>query len=274
MLNFVRVHLAKFFGRGMSERKPERKNERLATGEYCQWGPIGARRELINAIKTNVPEFFEQLREDVYPAYAHASEAWSSEHDEPPTWMFVRSHRSQLKAAIEQWARNFKLNAEEEEDEEKTWILEGAVSLLWHWHRYPKTREALDVQAFLLPSSGGWGLFNEAEREFHFSGDPPRWNPQTQTWAEYNKEVIYWFKQELCQYKQKIRALAKQRKGVRVQSRYSSDDFKYFALYRFRGMSPEKIFQHLKQGGDPSTVRKGIKAAAKMLQMPYKTDIK
>jgi hypothetical protein len=252
----------------MSTREPKKKTERLATGEYLASEPIGARREFINVTKTDVPEFFEQLREVVYPAFARVMKGWMSEHDEPPTWIFVRSYRSKLEAALLQWARNFNLDADKEEDE---WFLEGAVSLLWHWHRYPETRDALDVGAFLLPSSGSWGLVNEAEPEFHFPDI--RWNPQTQTWAEYNKEVTDLFKKTLCQYKQKIRDLAKQRGGVRVQSRYSTENFRYFALHRFRGMSAARIFKHLELAGDPSVVTKGLKAAAKMLK-PYKTDIK
>jgi hypothetical protein len=249
----------------MSARKPERQTQRLARGEYLvsDTDPIGARRELMGAIKTEVPEFFEQLREGVYPAFATATESWASENDGPPTWIFVQSHSSQLKAALLEWARHF--NAEE------NWIFEGAVSLLSHWHRYAESREALDVGGFLLDSPGGWGLVNQAERQFHFLDSG--WNPQFQTWAEYNKRVTERFKQELSEYEQKIRDLAEQRKGVRVQSRFSTENFRYFALCRFRRMSPARIFEQL-GGGDFSTVTKGIKAAAAMLQMDSKTDIK
>jgi hypothetical protein len=63
--------------------------------------------------------------------------------------------------------------------------------------------------------------------------------------------------------------------GVDVQSRYSSDNFRYFALCRFAGMSAARIFECLElDGSDCSVVTKGVKAAAKMLQMPIKTDIK
>jgi hypothetical protein len=233
-------------------------------GEYLLSDPIGARRELINAIKTEVPEFFEQLRKSVYPAFARVMKAWISEHNEPPTWIFVQSNRSQLKAALLKWVREF--NAEE------NWILEGAVSLLWHWHRYPETREALDIGGFLLDSPGGWGLVNQAERQFHFLDTG--WNPQLQAWAEYKKRLNVRIKQQLCEYKQKIIDLAKDRKGVRVKSRYSSENFRYFALYRFRGMSAARIFERLKLGGDQSVVTKGVGAAADMLQMSYKRSIK
>src|SRR4051794_13407030 len=111
----------------MPARKPERKTQRLAMGEYLLSDPIGARRELINAIKTEVPEFFEQLRECVYPAFVPLAHHWK---DELPTLEMVLDRESRLRDALLQWARHF--NAEE------SWILEGAVALLWHWHRYPE----------------------------------------------------------------------------------------------------------------------------------------
>jgi hypothetical protein len=259
MLDFVPVNLSKFLGRGMSGLKPEKKNARLAMDEYLLSDPIGARRELTKAIKTEVPEFFEQLREGVYPAFARATKGWILKHDKLPTWILVQSHPSQLKAALLQWARKF--NAEED------WILEEALKLLWHWHRYPKMREELDVGDFLLDSPATWGLVTEAERQFHFQD--AGWNPQFQTWAEYNKRVSVRIKQELREYQQKIRDLAEHRRGVRVQSRYSTEDFRYFALYRFAGMSAAGIFKRLELNGDYSAVTKGMKAAAKILQMSH-----
>jgi hypothetical protein len=110
--------------------------------------------------------------------------------------------------------------------------------------------------------------YSEAERQFHFLDTG--WNPQLQTWAEYNELVTDRFKQELSEYEKKIKDLAEQRKGVRVQSRYSTEDFRYFALYRFARMSAAEIFKGLKLDGDYSVVTKGVNAAAKMLQMPYK----
>jgi hypothetical protein len=223
---------------------------------------------LINAIKTEIPEFFKQLREGVYPAFVRATEGWISEHDGPPTLMFV-SDGSELKAALLQWARNFNLNAEKEEEK---WILDGALSLLWHWQRYAKNREALDVEGFLLHSSAAWGLVTEAERQFDFQH--AGWNPQFQTWSDFNQEATAQFEAKLREYKQQIRNIVESRGGVQVQIRYSSDDFRYFALYRFRGMSAARIFKHLGLGGDSSTIHKGVSAAADMLQMSYKRNIK
>jgi hypothetical protein len=138
--------------------------------------------------------------------------------------MFV-SDGSELKAALLQWARNFNLNAEKKEER---WILDGAVSLLWHWHRYAKTREALDVEGFLLHSSAAWGLVTEAERQFDFQH--AGWNSQFQTRSDFNQEVTVQFEVKLREHEQQIRNIIESRGGVQVQTRYSSDNFRYFGF--------------------------------------------
>jgi hypothetical protein len=114
----------------MAALRPKRKNEPLALGEYLISEPIHARLTLINAIKTVFPVFFEQLRAGVYPFYQPLDPHRDSQEDRPPTLEIVLNNESPLKDALLRWARHF--NAEE------PWILEGALALLWHWHRYPK----------------------------------------------------------------------------------------------------------------------------------------
>jgi hypothetical protein len=133
-------------------------------------------------------------------------------------------------------------------------------------------REELDIGGFLPDGGAAWSLITEAERQFRFQD--AGWNPQFQTWSDFNQQVTARFKQKLREYEQQIRKVIEGRGGKRVQTRYSTDNFKYYALDRFARMSAAKIFKYLKLHGDYSTVTKGKKAAAKILTKEGSTETK
>ena len=144
------------------------------------------------------------------------------------------------------------------------WILEGALQTLWLWHRHPDWRESLDISGF-RSSCCVDSLSSEEERLFKF--ESYGWDPQIQRWGSFRDSIKEQFKKHLDAYEQRLRLLMESQGAVRARYRYSSDHFKWFALYQLGRMSAGKILQQRTDlKGDESTILKGIKTAADLLQ--------
>jgi hypothetical protein len=252
-------------------RRPLAFGEYLTvTGNTVDRQTAGARRELIHVIQRVVPEFFERLRDQVYPKFAryarvaartpaitrkglrrgpgHWELGWRFE-----TWD-VQSGRNRFKPLLVSWARDFHCA-------EETWILEGALRTLAAWYEDPEWLQARDVSRFYLPEAGHI-LVDYEKFVFEDSG----WSPQFETWVRFRRGIQARFKEQLIAYEQKVRKLIESRGGQRVRHRYSVKNFEWFALYQLRGMSSVQI-EHCRTAakGDESTVLKGIHTAERLL---------
>jgi hypothetical protein len=70
------------------------------------------------------------------------------------------------------------------------------------------------------------------------------------------------------EYEKETREFAESRGLVRAQRKYSPDNFEWFVLYQFAGMSSTAIADRYAEKDkflEESTVLKGIKAAAKLI---------
>jgi hypothetical protein len=219
----------------------------------------GARWEFTKMVRRVFPRFFEQLRERVYPSFARLAEnrpgywelGWTFE-----TWQLQSDPDQQLMPCLLGWAREF--HADE------TWILEGALQTLWLWNGDPKLRESLDMFGF-RSSCCVDVLTSDEERLFTFEHEG--WDPQTQRWGSFRDSIKGKFQKHLDTYERRLSSLMESRGAVRARKRYSADHFAWFALYQLGGLSATKILQqHPALKGDESTILKGVKTAAGLLQ--------
>ena len=253
-----------------------RTPKRLARGEYLKTGhrgndqTAGARRVFISIVQRVVPEFFGQLRERVYPRYLRYARV--ADRTPPVTsrglrqgpgywetgWRFetweAHSGSNRFKPLLLSWATDFGSSKE-------TWVLEGALETLSAWYRHPDIFPARDVSRFCLPVAGKVLVDYEM-----FSFEDAGWNPQFETWASYRTRVQGRFKTELQTYERKVRKLVESQGGERARRRHSVKNFEWFALYQLCGMSSVQIENARgAETGDESTVLKGIKTAAQLL---------
>lgn len=214
----------------------------------------------MDAVHRVLPRFFEELRRRVYPNYARLAgqkadywyTGWTF-----ATWQDSSDRDRQLTPCLLDWAREFHC-------EDETWILEGALQTLWLWQKYSKSRKSLDIVGFLPPVAGSI-VIGEGEQCFEFRDDG--WCPQLQKWATYKSQLLKKFQDATSAYEVRMRTLTESRGADPVPSRYSPANFEWFAMYQLGGVSTVGILKHQpKLSGDESTINKGIKTAAKLLQ--------
>lgn len=249
------------------EREKESKRVRYpGWGEYIvteqseNFQVAGARRKLMEAVQRVLPRFFEQLREQVYPTYARLAEnrpgywesGWTYE-----TWQLVSDRDRQLTPYLMAWAKAFHV-------EETDWILQGALQTLALWHGHEKSRNSLDISGFRVYCCVDT-LSSDEERLFTL--EHCGWEPQSQTWASFRDIIQREFKRQLGAYEQRLRSLMESQGVVRARHRHSLKHFEWFALYQLGGMSTTRILQRCPDlKGDESTILKGVKTAAGLLQ--------
>ena len=103
-------------------------------------------------------------------------------------------------------------------------------------------------------------------KTFEFSH--PGWEVQALTWPAYSQWLRNSFEKRLVEYEKETRALAESRGLVRARRKYSPDNFEWFVLYQFAGMSSKTIadrYVEKDRAPEDSAVLKGIKAAAKLI---------
>ena len=126
------------------------RGNRLGWGEYISPDQnenteiAEARWQFAQVVRRILPRFFEELRERVYPQYAHLSESrpdywqagWTFE-----TWHLCSDRDNQLTPHLLSWARAFGV-------QEETWMLEGALQTLWLWNKDRECRDSIDIVGF------------------------------------------------------------------------------------------------------------------------------
>ncbi len=238
------------------------RGEYLNVGHHGDDQTVNARQYFVGVVRDVVPGFFEELQSVVYPRYVacarrvrgkpsrgagHWQTGWYLS-----TWE-AQLGRSNFKSILLTWAERFGCA-------EEAWILEGALESMSAWYRVPGI-ESGDLRRFCRPIAGNVLVDYEP-----FSFEDRGWSPQFERWAEFRRRIEVRFTEELGTYQRRTRGLIESKKGRRAQRRISRDNFKWFVLYQIRGMSLSKI-EDLRGSdfGDESTVRKGIRAAARLL---------
>jgi hypothetical protein len=215
-----------------------------------------ARQEFIRLVKCVFPRFLEQLRGQVYPRYAELVETkrrepgWASE-----AWL-VSDLPLELPTLVA-WAKKFNVADE-------VWIIEGALRTLSLWHRDAEVRDALDVSGF--DSYAAVDTLSDGDDEV-FQFEHPAWDPQFQRWTTFRESIEKRFANKLLNYEQRLCSLMESQGAVRSRRRYSSDHLAWFALYQLGGMTARGILNRRSDlKGDESTILKGLKTAADLLQ--------
>ena len=238
-----------------------RKTPRLAYSEYVSLEPNStqvwqARLRLIDAATRVFPKFLKKLSADVFPAYAELAKSgfdfdavlWHPRL--PPHTMIPET--SWLKSALSEWAGKFHA--------EPSWLLDETLRTLRGWYVAPDWRKSLRWN----PIGGITSTLAMGER-FQFVCEG--WEMQLLTWADYRQSVLGRFELKLAEYEAASRNLAESHGLVRARRKYSPDNFEWFVLYQFAGLSSIDIVRRSRKVDslNESTVLKGIKAAAKLI---------
>jgi len=242
------------------------KNEstfRLTASEFLAVGRnelnqqvANARWQLILAARRNVPEFFERLRDEVYPVFERLAEPDWDTSASFAMWQSRSDPDRQLTPILMNWARRFNVEGE-------TWILQGALKTLSIWGKFAHCRENLEIVGFrqLVCVSG---LVRYHERAFHFEDDG--WDPTLMSFAGWRASALERFEAKMKQHEQRMQALVKERGGVPAVMRSSEEHFDWLALYQFANVPLECIAQHAGYG-DKTTISKGMHQAAKLARV-------
>ena len=237
----------------------------LALGEYIlpnQGGDneiAGARWALVTALSRVLPKFFEQLRAQVYPVFSRVVEKrpsyWAPEWTFE-TWQELSASDPEFTRHLMAWAKSFHAGEE--------WILDGALRTLWMWHQ--------DQDLRAVPYSDGFRtawcvdtLSSDEERQFTFRHRD--WNPQFERQASFHKSITEQFHASLKAYEERLCFVMESQGAVRARKGHSVDNFEWFALCQLGGMTATEILElrpDLK--GDESTILKGVKTAARLLE--------
>jgi hypothetical protein len=118
-----------------------------------------------------------------------------------------------------------------------------------------------------------WQLCSDRDNRL-FKFEHPGWDPQLERWPKVRAEIREQFKKTLTTFEARLRSLVESRGAVHARRQYSVDNFEWFALYQLAKMSSPRILkQRPDLKGDASTILKGIRAAAELLnwQTPRKS---
>jgi hypothetical protein len=242
----------------------QRKSPRLGYSEYVSrdlhnsnqvWM---ARLELIEAVKRVHPKFLETLSAKVFPFYQQLARA-GYDFDQI-LWSPAGSPNKALtddgglKRALSEWAAEFNVASE--------WLMDEALRTLQGWHESPERRESLSWTSFYSGSlAGGTG------EPFEFAY--VCWETEQQAWSQYRDLLRAEFERELSKYKKETRKLAMSLGLVPAHRKHSPENFDWFVLYQFAGLSSVEIAKKKYKGKHmsdaDSTVLKGIKAVKKLV---------
>ncbi len=236
----------------------------LTASDYVANDRNGLNQQIANArwfflksVQRCVPEFFEHLREQVYPAYAQVEKTgywrtgftfrmWQSRSD--------KDHF--LTPILTRWARQFHL-------EQETWILEGALQTLSNWHRFPHTREKREMDGFRKPICvSGLVLPNEQAFRFEEAG----WDPTLISFAGWRMNLRPQIEKAMREYRQRMVALVDQRGGTPSKALLNRDHFEWLALYQCGGLSLESVAKRTRHA-DKTTISKGLHQAAELARI-------
>lgn len=218
-----------------------------------------ARWQLMLTVQRLVPEFFERLRDDVYPAFAPLADQqpdyWRTGY-EFAMWQSRSDADRRLTPILTKWAGRFSV-------EEEKWILEGALQTLSNWHKFPRCREALEILGFRKPVCATV-VVSDPEPSFHFDDDG--WDPTLISFAGWRANIRERFEAAVGQHRQQMLARVKERGGLPAAVRASGEHFDWLALYHFGNASFKSILARVGYG-DNSTISKGIHQAAELARL-------
>ena len=240
----------------------KRTTRRLALAEYVS--PSVGSSEAVGQARLYLMEIvhrvhfamLQRLLAIVYPSFCEFADQRNCDHrvrfgHEPFKSL---PKESRLRLELSRWAAEF--NAHE------GWLLDGALHTLNDWRIDPDWRQSLHWHA-----SFGFAVQAVLTEPFDFRFRP--WDVQIQSLQEYSSETLKQFRLELAAYQAKCREFAESQGLVRVQSKYSPDSLEWFVRYQFAGESSKEIADNWvekHEAVDDSTVLKGIKAVAKLIQ--------
>ena len=249
----------------MDARNPtRRKTPRLAYCEYVSRDTDAssqvwlARLLLIETAKRVHPGFLETLSNGVFPFYRKLAKKgydfdkilWSASVSP----YAALTEEGGLKSALAKWAAEFNAEA--------AWVKDEALRTLRDWYVAPDWRKSLRWHA--IHGHSDTAPTSEAF-EFRFT----EWNTELLTWPRYSELLRRLFEKTLLEYERKTRKLAESCGLVRATQKYSPDNFDWFVLYQFAGVSSAEIVnkQYAEHSTrvEESTVLKGIKTAAKLI---------
>ena len=93
------------------------------------------------------------------------------------------------------------------------------------------------------------------------------WSPQFEKWPAFRARLKVRFDEELTNYGSRVRREVEALGARPARSRYSVKNIEWFALYQIGDWSSTRIEEcRSSEKGDESTVLKGIKTAAELLQ--------
>ena len=213
-----------------------------------------ARLQLFDTVRSVYPKFLEKLSSEVLPLYRRlAQDGYNFRLWGTKSGYNALPQGSGLKSGLAKWASEF--NAE------VCWLIDEALRTLRLWSLNSEEHKSrrwntIHGHTFIV----GMG------HTFTFTCEG--WETTLLTWPRYRNSVRRRFEQELSNYENQTRELAKSLGLIRAQRKYSPKDLEWFVLYQFAGMSSKEISDRYAQQGndaDDSTVLKGIKAAAKLI---------
>lgn len=232
-----------------------RKNPLLAHSEYVPPGAfIGARRDLMERVRSVFPEMLTRLSTDVFPAYeALVVSGFNVEailgHPRP----FEKLPKgSSLRAALSKWASEF--NAEQD------WFLADTIRTLRDWHTVPLWRSELRCHPAI-------GVTDTHATGKTFTVDFPGWEMSLFTWGEYTRLMHKHLDEKLKEYREANRGVAELHGLILPPRQYSQANLEWFVLYQFEGLSLGEIADrsNLRNGADDSGIRKGVETAKKLI---------
>jgi len=205
--------------------------------------------ELFSVVPRVYPAFLDVLADHVLPKYhqlARAGFAFDNILWTERPFRRLSTDEAVLRDALVSWASRF--NAK------RDWLLDQALRTLHDWSIDPRRLESRTWNT--LGDSSGVAACGE---RFRFS--TPGWEMLVFRWPVYAAFVREQFEQALSEYEKRARKYAKSRGLRRIPGIYSVANLEWFVLYQFAGMSSVKIAKKLPDS-DPSTILKGVKAAA------------
>ena len=214
----------------------KRKTPRLAYCEYVSPDsesstevPL-ARLQMIESVHRVFPEFLEGLSAGVFASYCELARAgydfdqvlWSprsSPYNALPD-------ASGLKSALSTWAARFNAEAD--------WLMDEALRTLRGWYVAPEWRKSLRWNPIL----GSSETVVAGERfKFEFAG----WEPQLHSWLTYSGLLRKGLEEKLDVYEKETRKFAESSGLVPARRKYSTENFDWFVLYQFAGLTSGEI---------------------------------
>jgi len=210
------------------------------------------RRRFLEIAQELEPELLPSLAENVLPHFrevADAHDLYQLRHHAPPS----------LEQALGEWLQRWSLRT--------AWARWHALWTLQEW------------QAGRSPPGQGWGgrppwSTWETIRYDETVVPPvrlPQWNPQLETWKEYNARARQTYTTHLSQYRERLEGLAVERGLVRVpQPREIERDLRWLAMRQVQRLTWSEIERRSRVHVSERTIRTAVPEVAQLLGLPLR----